>query len=166
MEIELQAIRTGPQRNQCRETQWLLGLVVLRSPGAELSGREGSVSGRWGLSACGRRPWPACWTWDWNHKGAPRAPIPCQGCSRRAPTPWLPQPPCRRETTISIGQKTENTLRHVPLKHTTADLHNASRTVPSYWLRNVCIINWICGWHKWLCKLNIGFEKLFTRRCF
>lgn len=145
MEIELQAIRMGPQRNQCRETQWLLGLMVLRSPGAELSGREGSVSGRWGLSACGRRPWPACWTWDWNHKGVPHAPILCQGCSHQAPTPWLPQPPCRRETTISFGQKPENTLRHVPLKHTTADLRDALRTVISNWLRNVSII---CSWQN------------------
>lgn len=43
MEIELKAIGMGPQRNQCRETQWLLGLVVLKTPEVELSGRGGPV---------------------------------------------------------------------------------------------------------------------------
>lgn len=34
-----------------------------------------------------------------------------------------------------LQTETRNALRHVPLEHTTADLHNASRIVISYWLR-------------------------------
>lgn len=107
------------------------------------SGRGGTVSERWGQSACATHLWPACWTWGWSHRAEPPAPTPFLGCCHPAPKSWPPRPPCvrpgksRRETgkqTISGARATavmyEQTSRKHSAEHTQFKYHSVVEFKP------------------------------------